>query len=278
MWKTFQIWFLMNKSLHYHPFNYLSALKPSPRRKRKSKAQIIFLGILGVVAYWLILQGGFRALWDMIVLLGFVLFAGGLQIILIITATSGIFMAGKIVNRISLIEKLGIYDLIAITPNGGEKSRWDMGRIAYQNTRWLKVAEWILFIGSLIFIFITSLQGDNIILSLLALNLWFIQQLVMGYLVGMLCSSLKTDVTNRVFVSIGLTNGIQIGIAITTVSILGWQLYRLFFRMGWDINILPLVQLFGFLVLLEIMVRVLLRLIARLSGLPYHVWRAEVRL
>ncbi|MCU0481484.1 MAG: hypothetical protein MUE54_09760, partial [Anaerolineae bacterium] len=170
MWKTLKIWFLLNKSQRYHPLNYLSALKPSPRRKRKSKAQIIFLGILGVIAYWLILQGGFRALWDMIVLLGFILFAGGLQIILIITVTSGIFIAGKIVNRISIVEKLGIYDLIAITPDGGEKSRWDMGRITYQNTKWLKVAEWILFIGSLIFTFIVSLQGDNIILSLLALN------------------------------------------------------------------------------------------------------------
>jgi hypothetical protein len=272
MWKTLQIWLSLNQSLRHHPFHYLSALKTLPRRKRRrNNIQTIFLGMCGVIASWLILTGQV----NIIFLVGSILLVGGIQILLLISATSGAYLAGKIVNRMTLIEKTGMSDLIAITPDGGEKARWVMGRIIYQNMKWLKIAEWLLLIAIIIYSLIGFINGNNM-LPVIVVYLWFIQQLVMGYVVGILCGSLKTDVTNRVFSGIALTIGIQIGIGVIMLNFFGGRLYWLFFDMRWNVDLFPWVQLFGFLVLLELIVRVLLRLIARLSGLPYRVWRAEV--
>ncbi|MCL4253715.1 MAG: hypothetical protein KJ043_08050 [Anaerolineae bacterium] len=198
--------------------------------------------------------------------------------ILVMLVTCGAYLSGKIINRLSFIERWSMYDLISITPDGGEQGLWLMARIIYQNTRLLKIIHHTLAIASVIIIGLFLSQGWGLdIIRFSLVYIWFAQGVVLGYLIGLWACYLKTDVTNRVVAGIGLFIGIQLILALTISILMVSTLGNIFIQMRWDNpSLLGWIQFFGIILFIEIMVRLMLRLLARQTGLPYSVWCSEV--
>lgn len=279
MWKTVQIWRYLNIPVSTeHHFRYLSILKSASKLSRKRGIVIRAVLALGIFVTIISIATNESANIRSIALLFFYLgFGLVVMTILVMLVTCGAYLSGKIINRLSLIERWSMYDLISITPDGGEQGLWLMARIIYQNTRLLKIIHQTLAIALIIIGLILSQGWGLDIIRFSLLYIWFVQGIVLGYLIGLWACYLKTDVTNRVVAGIGLFIGAQLILALTISIVIVNTLGNIFFQMNWNNpSLLGWIQFFGIILFIEIVVRLMLRLLARQAGLPYSVWRSEV--
>lgn len=264
---------------HNHHFRYLSVLKSPSKFARRRRtiietvvAVVIFVTIISIATND---SANVRSLGLLFFYLGFGLVV---MAILVMLVTCGAYLSEKIINRLSLIENSGMYDLISMTPDGGEQGLWLMAKIIYQHTRLLKIINQTLAIVSVIIIGLFLLNGWGLdIIRFSLVYIWFVQGVVLGYLIGLWACYLKTDVTNRMVASMGLFIGAQLFLALIISIVVVNTFGNIFFQMNWNNpSLLGWIQFFGIIILIEIWVRGILRLIAHQAGIPYSAWRSEV--
>lgn len=280
MWKTVQIWRYLNIPVSTeHHFRYLSILKsPSQFARRRRTIIEAFLALSIFVTLVFVATGQSLSILSFTLLFFYLGLGFVVMTILAMFITCGAYLSGKIINRLSFIEKWSMYDLISMTPNGGEQGLWLMARIIYQNTRLLKIIHHTLAIASVVIIGLFLSQGWGLDMIRFSLGyIWFAQGVVLGYLIGLWACYLKTDVTNRAVAGIGLFIGTQLFLALTISILMVSTLGNIFIQMRWDNpSLLGWMQFFGIIILIEIWVRVMLRLLAYQTGLPFSAWCSEV--
>jgi len=280
MWKTYQVWRQLNIPVSpNHHFRYLSVLKSPSKFARRRRtiietvvAVVIFVTIVSIATNE---STNIMSLTLLFLYLGFGLV---MMTILVIIVSCGAYLCGKIINRLSFIEKWGMYDLISMTPDGGEQGLWLMARIIYQHTRLLKIINQTLAIALIVIIGLFLLNGWGLdIIRFSLVYIWFAQGVILGYLIGLWACYLKTDVTNRAVAGIGLFIGAQLLLALIISIVVVNTFGNIFFQMNWNNpSLLGWMQFFGIIILIEIGVRGMLRLLTRQTGLPYSVWCSEV--
>lgn len=279
MWKTYRIWRHLNSRLSpQHHFRYISILKsPSKFARRRRTIIEAFLALSIFVTLVFVATGQSPNILSFTLLFLYLGFGFIVMMILVMIATCGAYLSGKIINRIGFIENWGLYDLISITPDGGEHGVWVMAKIIYQNTRIVIIIDRVLALASLVIIGLFLYSWGLDVLRFSLGYIWFVQGVVLGYLIGLWASYLKTDVTNRAVAGMGLFIGTQLLLALIISTLIVNLLQGFFFQMRWDTtSFLGWTQFIAIILFIEIGVRLILRLIAHQAGIPYSDWRSEV--
>jgi hypothetical protein len=313
MWQTFLIWRTMNAPLPvFNPFRKLLKLKlphsveksPSSFWSRASSwlpSQLIGCLVgLGVVILTV-----FVSLLCIIFITPVVfLFFGSIPALMFMISISfGGYLSFKITNKLGKIRVAGIYDLIGVTAYGDQRASWLIGRTIYKDILWLKDTRIMMSNSVYILIgFLTLMSVLGTISALttpatstinllfletvmglgfltIAVYLSFVQAMVIGYLLALWSINLTGDGLNRLIATVGGFVGSQLVLYLIAYLILAIGLPTLYIRMKWDTFItLGLAQLIGLAILHEILVRMMLRVLARQAELPYAMWRSEIEI
>ncbi|PJF27518.1 MAG: hypothetical protein CUN52_14435, partial [Phototrophicales bacterium] len=272
MCRTYQLWRWLNTPIHAsHPFHYLSILKsPPPIKRKQPQYQQFLMGAIAIFCCWLFITGQFNTLAIIISVILYLAVSLVVMILFIIIASCGVYLAGKITNRLNYLQRWGIYDMLCISPSGGEHAIWHMGRLIYLNSRFIIFIRDALTVGTILLVGLFILLGQLGAISLIGVYMWFAQGVIMGHLVAIWSFHLRTDGTNRVFAGVSMFIGWQLVLSISALVLVSRALYGVSMRMGWHTSMMVLVvQLIGFGILIEIMVRVMMRLAVHQSGLSY---------
>ncbi len=311
MWQTFVIWRMMNAQLPvFNPFRKLlklkldhSKLSDAPKWWQRASTWIptqilgclIGLGIM-FMTVWLSLL--------CIVLVTpfvFVFFTSLPALMFTGCVVMGGYLSLKISNKLGKVRLSGIYDLIGVTSYGDQQSMWLIGRTVYKDMMWLKDTRIMMtntilimigflmlmtvlgFISSIAtpatstinFLFLQTILG--LAFLLIAVYLSFVHAMVMGYLVALWSVHIITDNLSRSVSVVASFIGIQLGVYILAYVLLAISLPNVYATMRWEsFFTLGFLQVVGLAIIHDVSVRLMLRFLARQTGLPYSDWRSEV--
>lgn len=311
MWQTFVIWRIMNAPLPvFNPFRKLLKLKldhpklsDAPKWWQRISTWIptqilgclIGLGVM-IMTVWLSLL--------CIVLVTpfvFVFFTSLPAMMFTGCVILGGHLSVKISNKLGKVRLSGIYDLIGVTSYGDQQSMWLIGRTIYKDMIWLKDTRIMMtntiliiigfltlmtvlgFISSVAtpatstinFLFLHTVLG--LAFLMIAVYLSFVHAMVIGYLVALWSVHITTDSLNRSISVVASFIGIQLGLYILAYLVLAVGLPNFYDTMRWDTFFtLGFLQVVGLAIIQDLSVRLMLRFLARQTGIPYSDWRSEV--
>lgn len=311
MWVTFLIWRVMNSQLPvFNPFRKLLKLKLTSLPSESSPTFLTrmvswlpqqLVGCLTGLAVIIL------TIWVSLLCIIFItpivfVFFGSLPMLMFLVSVSfGGYLAVRITNNLGKIRSAGIYDLIGVSAYGNQRAIWLIGRTVYRDINWLRDTHMMLsntvyiiiafLILMAIFGFISALSTPatstiNLLfletisgLGFLTVGIYFafVQAMVMGYLMSMWSINLTTDRFNRMIATVGGFLGCQIVVYLIAFVVLVVGLPLFFAMQTWSTFLtLGFAQLFGLVVIHDVSVRLMLRLLARQSELPYSLWRSEI--
>lgn len=96
-------------------------------------------------------------------------------------------------------------------------------------------------VGSILLIGLFILLGQLGAISLIMVYMWFIQGIIVGYLVAIWSFHLRTDSINRIFAGVSLFIGWQLVLGISALVLVFRKLYELSMRMGWHTSPIVLI-------------------------------------